>query len=283
MQHTYQKAGYLHTDFKLFHLMDSNQKDFDFHYHDFYKVLIFLSGNVSYLIEGNTYALQPEDIILVPAGEVHKPVIHDNAPYERLIVYLSAHFFTPFQTMDYDLFSCFCKVKETQSHLIRVSAIPDSALHNAIYALRDSFHSNAYAASLEQHIVWMNLLLELNRQILSNQDSLTAPKSSNPVVQKAMLYIAEHLTDSLSIDDIAASLYLNRSYLMHLFKAETGSTIGKYITDKRLFLANSLLQNGVSITEACYKSGFPSYSAFYRSYKTKYHVLPKDALKRILP
>ena len=68
----YEKTGYLH--------------------HDFHKLLFFLSGNVTYCIEGKSYQLTPGDLVLVRAGEVHRPVIHDTTPYERMIIYVSPDF-----------------------------------------------------------------------------------------------------------------------------------------------------------------------------------------------
>ena len=50
----------------------------------FHKLLFFESGNVSYYVEGETYELQPFDLVLVPAGEVHRPIIHGSIPYRRL-------------------------------------------------------------------------------------------------------------------------------------------------------------------------------------------------------
>ena len=72
---------------------------------------------------------------------------------------------------------------------------------------------------------------------------------------------------------------LNRSYLMHLFRDETGYTIGKYITEKRLYLANHAIEQGVSVTDACYQSGFRNYTTFYQAYRNKYHKSPKQARK----
>ena len=61
-----------------------------------------------------------------------------------------------------------------------------------------------------------------------------------------MEYIHQNLTrDDLNTDQIAESVFLNRSYVMHLFKAETGYTIGSYITEKRLFLARGYLAEGL--------------------------------------
>ena len=85
----YEKLGYLHDNFKMFHLKDSNMKPYDFHYHDFIKILVFLSGDVSYCIEGKTYDLQPYDIVLINAGEVHKPIVHSDKEYHRMVFYIS--------------------------------------------------------------------------------------------------------------------------------------------------------------------------------------------------
>ena len=71
----YRKTGYLHDNFKIFHLTDTDKKEFSFHYHDFNKILILLNGDVTYTIEGRSYSLAPNDIVFVNAGEVHKPNI----------------------------------------------------------------------------------------------------------------------------------------------------------------------------------------------------------------
>ena len=82
----YKKVGYLTTDFKMFHLKDEEMRTFHYHYHDFHKILILLNGDVTYCIEGRSYDLKKNDIVLVHAGEVHKPVIHSDAVYDRIIM-----------------------------------------------------------------------------------------------------------------------------------------------------------------------------------------------------
>ena len=56
------RSGYLQQNFRLFHLKDKKEQQFDFHYHDFDKIVIFLSGNVTYIVEGKSYHLKPWDI-----------------------------------------------------------------------------------------------------------------------------------------------------------------------------------------------------------------------------
>ena len=47
-QYNLEKTGYLKEDFRLFHINDQTKKDFSYHYHDFHKIIVFLSGKVTY-------------------------------------------------------------------------------------------------------------------------------------------------------------------------------------------------------------------------------------------
>ena len=43
------KRGYLHEDFRLFHLKDSRAQKLDYHYHEFDKLILLLGGKVTYV------------------------------------------------------------------------------------------------------------------------------------------------------------------------------------------------------------------------------------------
>ncbi|MGN0293504.1 MAG: helix-turn-helix domain-containing protein [Lachnospiraceae bacterium] len=272
----YAKTGYLHSDFKLFYLADSNKKEFDFHYHDFYKVLIFLNGNVSYSVEGKYFDLQPDDVILVSAGEIHRPVIHSSAPYERIVVYLSRNFFEKYKEDDFDLFYCFQEAKAAGSSLIRVEETARPRFAALSKELSLSCRDRDFAGPLYRRIKFLEYLILLNRSLLTRDTACIRASEYNQTVLDIMNYVNEHITDDLDIDAIAEHFFLTRYYIMHLFKAETGITIGKYITEKRLFTARKLIQSGSSVTDACYQSGFRNYSAFYRAYKNKYRESPRN-------
>ncbi len=92
--HIMKKTGYLHDDFKIFHLKDTSMRPIDFHYHDFHKILIFRKGNISYNVEGRTYDLIPGISYSFP--QVHyRPVLHSSEIYERIIIYISRHYLMP--------------------------------------------------------------------------------------------------------------------------------------------------------------------------------------------
>lgn len=278
MNSQYQKTGYLNSDFRIFHLTSTEARDFQSHYHDFHKLLIFESGSVSYYIEGETYQLQPYDIVLVPAGEVHRPVIHDDSPYHRLIVYISPDFFERYQDHGIDLSHCFSLCSGCNSHVLRIRRFRDSRLYPLFLELSHAAKEDADAMSdLYQNSVLLQFLILLIRLSQGNDISYPAASGANTQVLRVLSYINQNLKEPLSIDQIANACYLNRSYLMHLFRRETGYTILSYITEKRLFAARSLIQSGSSVTEACLQSGFSGYTAFYRAYRKKFGESPKDS------
>jgi len=270
------KIGYLNSNIQFFHLIESKPKEFNFHYHDFHKVLIFISGNVSYQVEGKTYQLNPFDIVLVNAGEIHRPIIHDESPYERIIIYISSKFFDDYKNDDYDLFHCFFKAHEHHSSLIRIKDISNTKLYTSILELGKSFQSTEYAGQLYQQVIFTELMIWINRAVLNEDIIYPIATIANKTVLDIMNYIVAHIHDEITIDSISSYFFLNRSYLMHLFKSETGYTIGKYINEKRLFISKNLIQNGMSITDACYQSGFKNYTTFYRAFIKKFKMSPKE-------
>ena len=83
------KRGYLDRDFRLVHLKDSLAQKIDYHYHEFDKLVIFLGGKVTYVVEGVTYFLKPWAIVLIQHNLIHRPIIHAEEPYERAVLLLA--------------------------------------------------------------------------------------------------------------------------------------------------------------------------------------------------
>ena len=104
-------------------------------------------------------------------------------------------------------------------------------------------------------------------------------KPSNGKILSVLDYISEHLTEDISPDSIADTFYLNKYYLMHLFKEETGYTLGSYITNKRLLLARDLLKSGLPATQVCYDCGFKNYSTFSRAYRKCFQATPRELIR----
>ena len=207
MEDTYvnfEKLGYLNDDFKIFHLLDRQRKDYAFHYHDFNKIIILLSGNINYSIEGKSYLLKPYDIVLVKAGEIHKPSVMDSTPYERIIIYASAQFLNTYKERDYDLSYCFERAKSEHSNVLRIHSVDKSKLYQVCLELERSFTDNAFAKELYQKILFLEFMIQLNRTMISNHINYLDSAKDNSKLSEIIDYINGNLTQDISIDKISA-------------------------------------------------------------------------------
>lgn len=276
----YEKTGYLNSNFKIFHLVDKGMTPIGFHFHDFHKILLLMKGNVSYCVEGRTYDLQADDIVFVPAGEVHRPVLHDTAIYERIIIYISKDYLNTYRTDNYDLAQCLIEAHQKQSHVLRVPAFGTTKLGQIVRELEQSLDSNEYANELYHNLLFLEFMIQLNRVAIHDGIEYLSNSSSNKKMIDVIDYLNEHLTDDLSIHFLAETFYLSRYHLMHAFKEETGYTIGNYLSTKRLLLARDRIRQGEPITNVCYECGFRNYSTFSRAYKKNFGCSPREQLSR---
>lgn len=270
----YEKRGYLDQKFRLFHPSDSGQREFSYHYHDFYKILILLKGDVTYCIEGRSYELAANDIVLVNVGEVHRPIIRSAGIYERIIIYISPEFLQIYQRENYDLGLCFQKAWQEKSNVLRMPTMKSSKLYQVLHELEASFSDQDYAGELYQDILFLEFMIQLNRAAVHDTLNFMETNDANDKILSILAYINEHLTEELSIDLLAEKFYTSKYYLMHSFKKETGYTIGSYLAIKRLRYARKLIRGGMPVTQACFECGFRNYSTFSRAYKKNFGEPP---------
>jgi hypothetical protein len=143
-QYNLEKTGYLKEDFRLFHINDQTKKDFSYHYHDFHKIIVFISGKVTYHIEGKAYHLKPRDILLVSQGAIHKPEIDPSVPYERYIFWIRDDLSCQ------ELNTCFQKANDRSFNLVRA----DSALQERLKDLLPEIEQTFWRYSTEKCAVY---------------------------------------------------------------------------------------------------------------------------------
>ncbi|MBC2581627.1 AraC family transcriptional regulator [Clostridium sp. DJ247] len=277
------KRGYLQEDFIFFHLKDKNQPEFELHYHDFNKIIIFISGKVTYLVEGKAYDLRPWDILFVNKNEIHKPIIDLNVDYERIILWVNSRFLKNYSSNNCNLQSCFEITYKQKYNLLRLNSNFTRSIKYTTFKLEDASKSNEFGSQILKNSLFLQLMVYLNRLVLGceyieQHNEARYDKNINDIIN----YINENLSGDLSLDTISEQFYVSKYYLMHKFKKQTGCTIHSYITQKRIIMANNLVKKGKNITEACVECGFGDYSSFIRAFKKLFGMAPKQYYRNIL-
>lgn len=270
------KSGYLTEKFKLFHLKDSEPREYVYHYHDFHKLIWFISGEVEYHIEGKSYKLEPHDILLVRQGEIHKPFVDFGTTYERYVFYISRDFLEEHSEEESNLELCFSMAHKEQSNVIRLSASESRMLFETVKLLEKAGQEHAYAEEMYSRILFLKLLIELNRCCMNNPEVFHKTARYDKKIVEMIHYINENLSKDLSIESLSARFYLSKYHMMRKFKVETGYSMHQYILEKRILAARNMILSGSLATEASVECGFKDYSTFSRAYKKLLGQLPSD-------
>jgi AraC-like DNA-binding protein len=270
-------------DFEFFHNKDEALMEIEYHFHDFYEIYFFISGSVTYIIEGKSYLLKSGDIILVNNKELHKPVIEPDSTYERIVIWVNPNFIISQGTEGTNLSMCFESTSKTKYNLLRPSNEIKDNLMNIVEKLKKVCMNVSYGSNILRNIYLTELIVFLNKAFLDTYDEeIENDISFNEKVNSIILYINENLGSDLSLQFLAAKFYLSKYHLLREFKKNVGYTIHEYIQQKRLIMAKILLWGDMSVTEVCLRCGFGDYSNFIRSFKKTFGLSPQKYARQYL-
>ena len=265
----------LWQDFQLSHNRDPYFRTMEFHAHDFLELYYFLDGSVTYYIEDQVYDLCPGDLLIIPAGKMHRPVIaNEHAAYERMVLWITPQYLQSIDSPAGDLQKNLQKVGEhgycvpfRGDETVFVTAL----LKKLLYMQKNDTDPKFCAGAVELYL-WT---------IFRSYGVIdTTHRNETQVIPQVIRYITEHFSEPLTLEDIAAEFFVSKSYLNRHFKAYTNSTVYAYIMALRLTHARRMLREGIPAVEAGRECGFSDYSTFYKAFKTQTGLSPQQFKSR---
>ena len=271
------KVGYLNDNFKIFHMRDKKDIKFEYHHHDFSKIVILIDGDLTYYIEGKAYILKPWDILFVNKNEIHKPVVNPNKYYERIVIWLNPDFMAKYAQGNNNLLKCFEVAIKNNYNLLRLNMKSIDIIKNLIQDIQNCNNSNEFGSEILKESLFVQLMVLMNRLFLNSDKNRDIEDIQyDKTIEGVLNYINSNLENDLSIDTIASEFFISKYYLMRKFKNQIGSSIHNYVVQKRLILARSLISDGLSMSSVCSRCGFNDYSSFVRAFKKVYGVSPSN-------
>ena len=265
----------LRQDFQLSHNRDPYFRTMEFHAHDFLELYYFLDGSVTYYIEDQVYDLCPGDLLIIPAGKMHRPVIaNEHAAYERMVLWITPQYLQGIDSPAGDLQKNLQKVGEhgycvpfRGDETVFVTAL----LKKLLYMQKNDTDPKFCAGAVELYL-WT---------IFRSYGVIdTTHRNETQVIPQVIRYITEHFGEPLTLEDIAAEFFVSKSYLNRHFKAYTNSTVYAYIMALRLTHARRMLREGIPAVEAGRECGFSDYSTFYKAFKPQTGLSPQQFKSR---
>ena len=244
------------------------------HSHNYVEILYCkTSADVEYLIGSNRYRLQKGDIVYVPAGVSHRPIMPEKLaiPYERDVLWISTEFMDTIRNMYPD-----------EGAALQNLSVPIRTAGTRWEFLGDVFRNGVLEEERKrpgwETAVMGNTLLILTymRRMYMERTAGTMQAEKPELLDRINGYIEQHYARHITIDDLARQFFVSNSTISHLFKQKMGVSLYRYITQRRLIAAKALITQKVPMEEIAHMVGFVDYSTFYRAFKQEFGISPRQ-------
>ncbi len=257
----------------------ANLNDFDEiahkNVHNCYELFYAQSSGGKLLIDNRNYLVERGSLFFINDFESHFFTAEKTNMYQRKVIYIHPPFLRRLSTPQTDLTQCFQRDgRERFSHKVLLSKSQQSQLNQLLQRLTNT---SGYGQDIMEQSVFSELMVQLNLLFAQAMEEGVQPSANNDsnLVDDIIKYINENITDRLQISIIAAHFYLSDAYVCRAFKAQTGTTINKYITARRITIAKQYLAKGSTVLNACEKSGFRDYTNFVKAFTKLVGISPK--------
>lgn len=268
----------------LFSCIQERTDETQYHCHEFIELVIILKGKGRFFINEKMYDVSEGDLILLNPGIYHKsfPIAAEQGePTYATQCYLG------FSDVDY--VNCVKNQLPLFKDYQIITRLPE-ATKKQLFALCNLIHTESSSKEpgqyfmLKSYLIQILCLLErLRRQECAEKclkkDAVRYEfKSVNKkyIVQQIMDYMNKHYQKKISLDQIAANMYLSTYYVSKLFKSETGDTPINYLISLRMQKARELLDTGpdCSIQAIAAAVGYEDAYHFSKLFKKYYGISP---------
>ena len=226
--------------------------------HPHHEIIYYIDGDATFISGNSSTVLEKNTLIFVPKGYFHNFNIKQQDKYVRLTIS-----FPDIPILD-----------EVLTEIGGIIVTRTADVINFAEAIIKTVDGNPFASqALSVYASFLSLMSELTK----HQSVSIQPQSEKNTLSQCIAFIDEHFTENIAVSDLAKKYFVSKSFLFTEFKRSFGISIHKYITQRRMVYAKSLLDEGKKPTDVYSACGYSDYSTFYKAYTKRFRQSPKTA------
>lgn len=243
------------------------------HSHSFYELLWCAEcDGVEYLVGSERYRLRKGDLIFVPPGISHRPLLPEKMekPYKRYVLWLSPRFMELYAGLYPGPFSD----KQARPSMLRTGGTHWERLGELFLAgVRES---EQQPDGWEAAVVGNTLTLLTRIKRATDAQSARPLQAEEPeLLDRIMAYVEARYPEDVTLESVARESFVSESTVSHLVKEKLGVSFHRYLTQRRLIAAKALIGQGLPLEQVAERCGFRDYSGFYRAFRQEYGISPR--------
>ena len=249
-----------------------------YHYHDYYEIVCYFGdAPLTYVYRDKEYVLSRGDIVLCDMFQPHMYMCQHDHSYERFTLDISPKMLTYF-SMGIDYTQLF-KTANQHYPIFHTDFIQLSGYMRLIDEYRE-FTLRRKDVGVQRAMLHL-LLAYIYHDCAAVINVKVAASSGLEIVDDLIQYIDRHISEKITLEDLADRMNYSSSYISRIFKRYTGETLVQYMTQKRVLYAKQLMARGLPLGQVADMAGFPTYSHFYKCFSRLEGVSPAEFRKKL--
>ncbi len=235
----------------------------DRHNYDSYLIIVMLSGALSYSVLNRRGVVRSGQILFIDCRQPHTYKANGRCSFVFL------HFTGGHSR---ELYSVIEKEIGNALHLPSTVAVCEY-ISEIINSVANDKRIDAPRAS---QLVYSVLMQLLSANPVNNEGA-----TGDQLIDQALEYIHQHLSEKITVQDIAESIGYNEGHFSRKFAKATGCTPYQYLLRSRIERAEILLQStSLSIHEIAEQTGFNSVANFSYAFRQNTGCTPHEFRER---
>lgn len=249
------------------------------HRHNSIELLFGESGGAEYKINGETYTIGKNDILIIGAMDFHFAKLTE-VPYNRYgLTMLPIYMRTIPAISDYlDIYQTLDSKKS-----ILLKGLPDREFAEYIHILRHLREETRKPKkdSAEIVAVYIHMLTLMLKRKLDFQNSENAHSPLHQTMLQIKSYIDLNYKEEINLEKLGERFYFQPGTISKYFKLECGINIKKYINTVRISNAVRLLEKSdISIESLAAEVGYTNVNTFLRQFSEMMQISPLQYRKK---
>ena len=248
-----------------------------YHWHEEYEFLISAGEGVRCTVSGVQIELKAGCALLIQAGDLH--AISAARPQEITEIVVHHSFWA--NEDEEELFSGKLRF---QSQFFAEDPV-DAQIIEGLCAIKELYRERPFGYEFQLKSRFCEIfaiLLRHGRYRVETQNNAKETEAS----KNLFAYVHQHYAENLSLEHLAQISHYSKSYVIKLFKKNTGQTPVEYINRYRLDRAKALLKEpNHSVLDIALTCGFQNVGYFIRVFKDRFGVTPgvfrRELLKEV--
>jgi len=245
-------------------------------------ILSFIQGGCQVVMDGTAYKCASGDVALLQKNEVYQ-VRPEEDHAQVALIELSAQHVAWLKSRGcqaagrmVELVSRSIVLHLSDEERERISPLLNVYLLG--YSGEDAYAGCYRTSALELAMIELCRLVE-SRESLQERVEYSETECSR-LIKSVIAYINEHYQEEIHLDTIARKFWVSPSYLSRQFKSKVGVNITRFITERRIQVAQRLLiTSDLNITEIALQLGFKNANYFNAVFKKVQGISPREYRK----